>query len=229
MKRILSAIVVGILFVNLFAITASADTTTVHTEDNQSNGMYYDKFYEQYVVSIYDGVRFYEELYYHYNNEGDTEWVLVHARTELCPTWVTESYAIFGNRIIINPNSINNFYVDYALYDVSENKFYDLALLWKYEKYSIYTDVINDVIDEQNIGEIIGDVDKDSELTVRDATYIQKCVAGLMEFPEFDIMPEDHAVEFYGPNLSYLSDYNRDGERNIKDVTAIQKRVAGMT
>lgn len=68
-------------------------------------------------------------------------------------------------------------------------------------------------------GGIIGDADKDGVLTVRDATYIQKIVAG---------------VQVHNPNAYYenvvelIRDFDRNDIVNVKDATAIQKCIAGI-
>ncbi len=61
---------------------------------------------------------------------------------------------------------------------------------------------------------ILGDAYKDGVVNIKDATFIQKVIAGLEEFASvFD---------------SKAADVNYDGSINIKDVTAIQKHLAGL-
>ncbi|MGN0452474.1 MAG: hypothetical protein ACI4GZ_01600 [Ruminococcus sp.] len=62
---------------------------------------------------------------------------------------------------------------------------------------------------------LMGDVDFDSVLTVKDATRIQKQIAN-MEVPVTSYVEE------------YLKDANRDGEFNIRDTTYLQEKVAGI-
>jgi len=72
----------------------------------------------------------------------------------------------------------------------------------------------------------MGDNNRDYNLTIQDATYMQKCLAGLENFRD-----DDNISEYFNNTEKevYISDYNRDGVRNIKDATAIQKRIAGIT
>ena len=60
---------------------------------------------------------------------------------------------------------------------------------------------------------LVGDVDLDGKITIKDATMIQKALADLL-------------------TLSYesetLADVDRDGKITIKDATAIQKYLAGL-
>ncbi len=60
---------------------------------------------------------------------------------------------------------------------------------------------------------LLGDVDGDSKVTIKDATFVQKCVAGL------------NSLEDFG---KFSADANRDGVVNIKDATEIQKHLAGL-
>lgn len=72
----------------------------------------------------------------------------------------------------------------------------------------------------------LGDNNGDFNLTIQDATYLQKCLAKLKEFRKDD----DISRYFQNPGKRvFISDYNRDGVRNIKDATAIQKRLANVT
>lgn len=62
----------------------------------------------------------------------------------------------------------------------------------------------------------IGDADYDGEINIKDATTIQKLIAGL-EFPQRNIC------------ISQPEDIDLDGEVTIKDATAIQKHIAGLS
>ncbi len=59
----------------------------------------------------------------------------------------------------------------------------------------------------------LGDVNRDSKLSIRDATFIQKYLAKMIEFDEEQIA---------------LADFSADGKVNIKDATLIQKRIANL-
>ena len=61
---------------------------------------------------------------------------------------------------------------------------------------------------------VIGDADYDLELTIKDATMIQKILAGLEEYKSVVC-------------VSRPEDKDRDGRVTIKDATAIQKHIAG--
>ncbi len=59
----------------------------------------------------------------------------------------------------------------------------------------------------------LGDVDKDGDINIKDATAIQKHIAMLITL-------DDEAI--------ILADYDGDSEVTIKDATAIQKKIAGL-
>ncbi|MBQ9742078.1 MAG: hypothetical protein IJV88_00185 [Ruminococcus sp.] len=94
------------------------------------------------------------------------------------------------------------------------------------DAYAMGLEGIENAFEEAGVGRLVGDMDLDRELTVKDATNIQKCIAGLMEFSA-----DDFILAFEGAEdapLQYISDFNRDCERNVKDATAIQKFIAGL-
>lgn len=62
----------------------------------------------------------------------------------------------------------------------------------------------------------LGDADNDGELTVKDATIVQKAGIGLNE------------IVMTATNQDTVFDYNGDGRVSILDVTCIQKKLAGI-
>lgn len=72
----------------------------------------------------------------------------------------------------------------------------------------------NDLRFEELLREtVLGDVDADSEITIKDATLVQKYVACI--------------TSLYNSQKNY-ADVESDGAVNIKDATAIQKMIAGI-
>ncbi|MBE6738349.1 MAG: hypothetical protein E7566_06835 [Ruminococcaceae bacterium] len=78
---------------------------------------------------------------------------------------------------------------------------------------------LKDWCDEEGIARKIGDADADGEITVRDATYIQKFLAGVEGYVIEDI----YAMFCYA-----YSDFDGDYKVNVKDVTNIQKYLADL-
>ena len=65
---------------------------------------------------------------------------------------------------------------------------------------------------EQEIYYVIGDVDLDGEVAIKDATFVQKVIAGIIEKPD---------------SFDYIADVTGDGKVDIRDVTTIQLFVVG--
>ncbi|MBQ2944346.1 MAG: hypothetical protein IJD93_06645 [Ruminococcus sp.] len=129
-----------------------------------------------------------------------------------------DSMNIFGNYVLYIDGGSDPFVFNYGVYIPAEGKIYDLVDAWE-----MGLDGIEKAFTESGIGILLGDMDKDRTLTVKDATYIQKCIAELQEFANEDI------IELYSEEKTlYISDFNRDGVRNVKDATAIQKYIAGL-
>ena len=80
-----------------------------------------------------------------------------------------------------------------------------------------------EAIEENEIGQQLGDVDNDGCLSVVDATYIQRCLA---EYDDWEMTVYDRVNLDGGNEYVYISDIDRDGERSILDATAIQKKLA---
>ena len=74
----------------------------------------------------------------------------------------------------------------------------------------------------------IGDINRDKNLDVKDATLIQKCLVGIETFDDYEDMVLGFTEKQHGKWERFVSDFNRDGERNVKDATAIQKHIAGL-
>ena len=67
--------------------------------------------------------------------------------------------------------------------------------------------------DEPDDGYMLGDVNMDGKLNIKDATSIQKYAAKMIDFDEVQQM---------------LADYNGDQKINVKDATQIQKKLANL-
>ena len=61
---------------------------------------------------------------------------------------------------------------------------------------------------------LVGDVNRDGDINIKDATAIQKHLA---------------AIDIFLKEAEFLADYDADGKITIKDATAIQKFLAGIT
>ena len=161
----------------------------------------------------------YHELFYHHDAYGETDWVLVQADSGMNAE-MNISMVIAG-RVITYFVDARYFKFNYGIYDVAKDKFVDLDDIKAMpELYPGLSEALWDL----KIGRPLGDADNDNELTILDATRIQREMAELEAF--------DDEVEYY--NLSVLeasrrfSDYDEDGNVTILDATAIQRTLAGL-
>ncbi len=163
-------------------------------------------------------IALYDEHYIHYTEGKETP---VYA---LISNWGTPSdvqTAHIINDMVFEDRAKTPFTYQYGIYIFETGEFYDLIDVPDLDlegKANIYKSV--------NYRYRMGDNNGDYNLTIQDATYMQKCLANLEDFRDDDDITE----YFHKPDKKvYISDYNRDGERNIRDVTAIQKKLANIT
>ncbi len=219
MKKVFSIVLVVMLLLSV-TIPVSADDV--------EGPLYKDKFYEKYEHGHVVSSPYYRELYYHHSDENDPEspidWVFINCWLSLFDVegW-GGSYVVVGGRVIGETVALGvPFYIPYAIYDVEKDEFIDI----KDVDYNQYDGLI-ECLQELKIGLLVGDVDRDKTLTVVDATIIQRCIAKLEEFPEYDVCEKHRYSAVYGSEkLAYFSDFNRDGERSVLDATAIQMKLA---
>ena len=212
MKKLISCILTILLLLMSFAVPASAEFT--------ENRIYKEKFLEMYPQG--GGNPEYYELYVHSQSEDGADWALAYAHTfdEGFSQEYIKRYLIISDRVIIVNGMPEPFSSHYAIYDVKENVFTDLASV-ELEKYGD----LEVVLDEINLGHMIGDAEKDNDLNILDVTKIQRCIAGLDEFHYLDDTLQGRS-SLSNETLGYLSDMDRDGERSIMDATAIQQKLA---
>lgn len=181
-------------------------------------GMYFDRFKEKYETQ-YDHTAFYRELYYHHNADNEIDWALV--RCELNIVEPMPYSSVIGNRVILHDSCSLPFSSGYALYDVKEDKFISAASA-EASEYDGFTKAFDDNV---NDGRLLGDIDGDGEITVIDATIIQRCDIRIQDFPEDDEI-KPWTTWHYAPK--YYSDFNRDGERDILDATCVMRYSVGL-
>ena len=165
----------------------------------------------------YNDVISYSELAYHIDPFGGLRWVLVQGDTNISQE--TLCYEVVGDRVFRDSEYHVPFDLTYGVYDMEVSCFYDLTHI-KNKPY--YAQVCAE-LDRLDLGEKIGDINRDGRLDIGDATEHQRCIA------EFDPYPNDDAVSAGGYQTrhsqpqAYLTDVNRDGKRDINDVTAVQR------
>lgn len=212
MKKLL-CLAICLMIMLLFAVP-------IHAQSNDSDLFYYECFADQYLSELewLEDVQ-YNEVYYHYTNDSGVEvidWALVYGYV-YGPT-PRNCYAVIGDRLSLQ-GECSPFAVNYAVYDVVNQKFIDICDI---KDFSVYSDLENK-INELELGLPIGDCDFDGALTILDATLIQSALASLCDFSLEDDLNEYYAIN---QELKYVSDIDRDGNRTIMDATAIQMKLA---
>ena len=214
-------LVVCIIF--CVVIPVSADT-------NLANGTYVNEF-EDYMLSMgygpnYEGEKWYlySENYNYYSLNNDTsipDWVLVNGCYRgLSPMYC---YGVFGDYYIQKNNYYAPYSLGYYIYVPECNTFFTLEQAWVAEFEGIENVFIENLI-PRGLAGFIGDADGDNNLTILDATYIQRTLAGLCIFNSNDDMTSRKNLTDTEP-LLYVSDIDRDGERTVMDATAVQMKL----
>ena len=175
------------------------------------------------LTSGYDStVNNYEELYVHEDEAGEMDWVLIYAQGGVIEPWI--ACCIVNHRVIIG-DTFELFRCGMGIYDAKKDTFFDLTSMQDYSAY----DGLAEAIDAYGKGKLIGDVDSDNEITILDATKIQRVFADLDEFPESDDIGDYSNTGNDANPPCYYSDFDRDGARTILDATAIQRHLAGLS
>lgn len=196
-----------------------------HPEENDFR--YLDKLYEQddifdlppkELINDDEAVR-YDELYYHTDQAGNTDWALVYLYIQWGGPDVIVS-KIIGGRQIYLASPAYPFTIRYAVYDVEKNDFYNLADINNYAPTDVFEryDGLYEVWQTLDLSEIspevlYGDANGDRSVDIVDATYIQRYLVSMVS--KYDIE-------------STAADYDKDGEISVLDVTRIQRALVGM-
>ncbi len=159
--------------------------------------------------------RNYEELY---TGRG---WTLIHAEFYgfFLQPWEVVASIVFGDRVLSwRAPGVEDY--AYYVYDAMSDTFYPIE--------NVCTDAYDGLLEAMSqlrIGRPVGDADGDKDLTVLDATLIQRSLAELDKLPE-----EDVYTEMTGTSPWYSTAYadaDSDGEITVMDATRIQNRIAG--
>lgn len=215
MKKLISILLMIVLMLSVVSVTAFAET-------EENDNLFEVLFVNRYLVDEYFSeipYYVYDELYYHYDENGEIDWALIYECSYNSPPW--EYHGVYKDRILMY-GDYSPFCFGYGVYDVKNDKFLDVFdtpnIFDKYEG-------LEEVLDAKKLGYPFGDADMDKELTILDATFIQRALADLCDF-EY----EDRIEWYYGYRSwsdlgypKYISDFDRDGERTIMDATTIQK------
>ena len=239
MKKVFSILLVILMMVFILIIPSYAADSVIENK-------YYDVFVEN-IDCPYEPWE-YEEIYIHYSVETSEEpaWVMIYAMCE--DDMSTKSYGVVaGNRIILTDSfdtySLSRVYVYIPALD--ELLYVDNTQI---EEVIVKCPGFLEALEKQDIGQLIGDINDNSEIDIVDATLIQRYLAGYDDtvesrysfssrfrvsgkFSNKDRVGTSYAVNGQHVKVweyDYISDFDRDGERTILDATAIQLKLAGL-
>lgn len=182
----------------------------------------YDYKLEEFMRIKYQEYFSYSELYYHAVSDVCTDWALVYVEPKI-PN-AGSSYGVF-DEVLISNTVYYPFKFGYGVYDCVNNKFYSITQAWDMDFDDLH-DVFVHVVKSRG-AYLLGDADRDGELTVLDATHLQRFTVHAEEL-EYDEYATAHKSHSFGPEIKYLTDFNCDGDRDIIDVTLIQRQVTGL-
>lgn len=177
---------------------------------------YYRTQFDTYLKERYSSATLlsYKEMYYHKDTNGETDWVLLYASSNMqSPLFLN---TLIGNRVIMRSSYGVPFSSGYGIYDVKNDQFMDAA--------SASDNGYNGferTFDEIGGGRLLGDLDGDNELSIIDATLIQRCQVKLRDYPADDEIKPVDGLWMY--SVKYYSDFDRDGIRDITDATKLQR------
>lgn len=150
----------------------------------------------------------YQELYYHTDGDNGTDWALVEASMEGIVA-CAELEQVVGGRLLWAPNTYQHpFDFDIGIFDVKQNKFFDITEIDFDDYPGLYEVWQKTDIGELTVKEQPGDADGDSEITIIDATKVQRRLANL---------------ESKNRIVTTGADADCDGEVTIMDATRIQR------
>lgn len=170
-----------------------------------------------------------KELYYHYDSNGEIDWLLFSVRA-----WTGNEAPMcgaIGSTILVTDGCRNVFRYDLGIYVIAEERFYPVESAVKQERFRY---ILDEILYEVGISErvaLLGDVNFDNQLDITDATQIQKYLSGELKYPkksnDFWKGPEhyDYLTEKWYDPLN-MADTNRDGVNDVNDVTSLQKYIA---
>ena len=186
----------------------------------ENNYLYLDKLYEQCgQLTVNEGLAKYDEVYYHTDETGETDWSLVYAQKDYGCGNCVEVKCVVGGKNIFLPSPEEPFTIRYAVYDVKEDCFYDLVdndylkSTDVFERYDGLYEVWKTLdLSEMTVEAICGDANGDRDMDIIDATYTQRYLVSLVSKYDID---------------ETAADVDGDGNVTIIDTTRIQRALVG--
>lgn len=173
--------------------------------------------YPTYDAMLGNGLGVYQELYYHeYDKDDkpyDCDWALVNASMSGIVCDVIHHEVVGGRLLYAGGYKYYPFTFDIGLYDAEQDRFFDVTEI----DFDDYPDLY-EVWQTLDLGiaadyETFGDADGDMDVTILDATLIQRGIAGL---------------ESRNNIVATGADADGDGDMTVLDATRIQRYKADL-
>lgn len=211
---------VALFLVVMFFVFSTIVNATASTEDEENMQKYYDVVLPLVIDRMPESADlevFYREVYEYYSDSNKTDtpdYVLIYLRSNYA---LEANYAnVIGGYIIRDNNTYMPNPMFYYIFRPSSENLLTIKDACESEVEGV----------EKAIGycnyELIGDVNYDNTLNIRDVTVIQKSLSKLLVIENDDI----YGMVDPTSKIIAISDFNQDGNRNIRDATAIQKYLA---
>ena len=169
---------------------------------------------ERYGDNYQAGVSRFNELYTQYSEDGGARWTILKACIGFPPPWEVKCGGVIAGRFIYSIGGFDIFVSGYALYDAEKDDFFALETVNE-------TDYpgLREAIWKLGLGNPVGDADLDGDVTILDATRIQRFLANM------DVLEKIGNNQF-GQCGSPFADTDGDDRITILDATAIQRMLA---
>ncbi len=186
-----------------------------------SGEKYYDKVVERFYGYQPSN---YEEMYFHFSDENNAEpdWALIKCQI-MPPPWEAIMSVKIGDRVLSTVAGCSFCGKGFCVYISESDEVISLVDENLEQIYELCPGFV-EIIDENNLGRLYGDIDNSGSLEITDATYIQRHIAkyedGIFELP--------YKYEIYFYDNYPISDVDYDGETTVLDATIVQSKIAGL-
>lgn len=193
------------------------------SEEKPKIDVYKESVYELMKIDDFGEMEYeysYDEIYEHFLSTADEvpEYVMVRIMSNT--TLPSLTIDILGNYVLYGYNTYYPLPYLYGIYLPKDNKVMSIE-----DAYNEGVTGIDKALEKCNLARLIGDANNDGKLNIKDATYIQKILAKMVN-PYLDDL-SDWNLDGKLP-IGFISDFNRDGKRTVQDATAIQKYLANI-
>ncbi len=231
MKKILSAVLVLVLLCSLCAFSSQASSEEIYMQDIICAT--YDEavlrgIIAEYITARRDDVKLFDSTY------DEVEYTVVYSHCLV--EGATPDYVLVD--IDFRSNCEPEFGIQIGDYIITNDAWYGYnpafvlgyfvvipetrEVLTLEQAHSRQIEDFECIFTETDIARRIGDADKDGDINIKDATYIQKLLA------EFEGYEKDYYQLNPYVTKYYYADFNGDFQVNINDATDIQKYLAGL-